>query len=370
MIDRIVLFPYYLTLKIRNALYNSGRKPSAKASVPTICVGGITVGGTGKTPFTEMILRVLQNSPEWKERNVAVLSRGYKRNSTGFQIVKQNGTTRKYGDEPMQIKRKFPSTTVAVCRNRVEGCDYLTHPDKSVVCSEEGIKPADMIILDDAYQARELRASLNIVLVDYNRPIFKDMLLPMGMLRDIPERLFDADIVVVTKCPSDLHDSEREDFAKGLKYKDYDFPASSMVTAPNGRRQLLLFATVDYLPFVPLTDKTETRFVYSKSIVLFTGIAQDAPLFYYLTDKYRVVERLIFPDHHQYVWADFDKIIRALQENPTAGAVTTEKDAQRLMDFHKLEEPLPSRVFYAPISMRFLDPTEEQLFAERITGLV
>lgn len=357
MIDKIILFPYYIVLKSRDILYKKGKIESAKASVPTICVGGITVGGTGKTPFTEMVIRMLGESPKWKERKLAVLSRGYKRKSTGFQIVKEDGSCSEYGDEPLQIKRKFPEMTVAVCRDRAEGAGILT--------SQEG---AELIILDDAYQARELRASMNIVLVDYNRPIFKDMLLPMGELRDLPERLYDADIVVVTKCPTDLQDSERDEFAKGLGYKDYFLP-SCYVTSKNGKRQLLLFATTEYLPFKALNDKTEPRFMYSNRLVMFSGIAKDTQLFDYLTGSYKILQRFVFPDHHQYSWADLDRVSRTLLENPTACAVTTEKDAQRLPESALKEEPLLSRLFIAPIRMRFLDAAEEVLFAEALEAL-
>ncbi len=351
------MFPYYLVLKSRDSLYRKGKKTSATASVPTICVGGITVGGTGKTPFTEMVVEMLGKSPKWKDRRLAVLSRGYRRKTAGFRLVLPDGTAAEYGDEPLQIKRKFPEMTVAVCRNRAEGAEILA--------SREG---AELIVLDDAYQARELKAGLNIVLVDYNRPVFKDRLLPMGELRDLPERLYDADVVVVTKCPVDLQDSERESFALGLGYGDYSMP-SCLVTAKGGKRQLLLFATTEYLPFKTLNDKTDPRFMYSKRLIMFSGIAKDSQLYEYLSGSYKIIRRFVFPDHHRYSWADLDKVSRSLLENPTACAVTTEKDAQRLPESALTEEPLLSRLFVAPIKMRFLDSAEEVLFAQVLEGL-
>ena len=162
---------YRLILAIRHLAYNKGWKKSFKAEVPTICVGNITVGGTGKTPHTEMILRKLLESDRWGYSNIAVLSRGYKRKSKGFQIVDRESTARFAGDEPLQIARKFPSVTVAVDKDRIHGCQQLK---------------ADIIVLDDAFQYRRLNPSLNIVLVDYNRPIFKDKLMPWGRLRDLP----------------------------------------------------------------------------------------------------------------------------------------------------------------------------------------
>lgn len=368
MLDRILLFPYYLSLKIRDRLYTGGTIESSVADVPTVCIGGITVGGTGKTPFTEMVLRMLDRSPRWKDSNKAVLSRGYRRKSKGFQLVSDTGLSSSFGDEPLQMKRKFPDVNVAVCRDRALGCDCLCHPEKNLVTAKAGIPPADIIVLDDAYQARELRASLNVVLVDYGRPVTEDMLLPFGRLRDLYERMYDADIVVVTKCPSDLRESERNDFAKVLEYKDYSYPSPD-VTAPNGKRQQLLFATVEYQPFEPFMPGSDSRYLYSKRVVMFSGIAGDTNLYRHLSDRYNIVRRLAFPDHHPYTRSDIDKIIKPLQDDPTVWAVTTEKDVQRLLDIPEIEEPLRSRLFYAPISMRFIDSSEEAVFSERLLKL-
>ena len=172
MLDKILLAPYYLTLKLRHACYDHGIFKVGTCEVPTICVGNITAGGTGKTPHTEMILRTLLRSDDWAFRNIAVLSRGHKRNSGGFQLVEKDGKVKEYGDEPLQIKRKFPGITVAVDRQRIKGCDILCHPEKLKTerrarkCSGSSIPPADLIVLDDAFQYRTLRAYFNIVLVD------------------------------------------------------------------------------------------------------------------------------------------------------------------------------------------------------------
>ena len=130
MLDRIILFPYTIALAIRNAVYRKGSKKVRKAEVPTICVGNITVGGTGKTPHTELILKTLLESETWGGRNVAMLSRGYKRASKGFQQVMMFDSARMCGDEPLQIRKKFPIVTVAVDADRIEGCDFLVHPEK------------------------------------------------------------------------------------------------------------------------------------------------------------------------------------------------------------------------------------------------
>ena len=201
MIDKILLFPYYAILKLRNSLYDKGIRKIHRAEVPTICVGNIAAGGTGKTPHTEMILRELLSSSKWRGKSIAVLSRGYRRESKGFQQVKENGSATMFGDEPMQIKKNFPEVTVAVDKNRIEGCRFLTHPEELKSsrsgrrCWEKDMPAADIIVLDDAFQYRKLRADLNIVLVDYNHPLHKDHLIPLGRLRDLPERIEDADII-------------------------------------------------------------------------------------------------------------------------------------------------------------------------------
>ena len=227
MIDKILLFPYAITLAIRDLLYRKGWKKARKAEVPTVSVGNITVGGTGKTPHVEMILRLLQQSPEWCDKQLAVLSRGYKRDSTGFQQVTAEGSAAMYGDEPMQIKKKFPGVVVAVDKKREQGCDLLAHPEKLTGrrwekrCWNREFKPADYILLDDAFQYRRLKPPKSVVLVDSNRPVQKDMLLPLGRLRDLPERIYDADALIVTQCPAALDETARAAFVRDLGFTDF-----------------------------------------------------------------------------------------------------------------------------------------------------
>ena len=186
MIDKILLFPYYLTLKTRHFLYDHEIRKVSRSAIPSIGIGNITVGGTGKTPHTEMIVRMLLRSEKWGGKNVAVLSRGYKRRLKGFQIVEADGSARDFGDEPLQVKKKFPGITVAVDKNRVEGSRILSDPQsflqskKSRKCRTKEFEKADVLVLDDCFQFRALRPDLSVVLVDYNRPTFKDRLLPIG----------------------------------------------------------------------------------------------------------------------------------------------------------------------------------------------
>lgn len=369
MIDKFLLFPYYTVLKIRHGMYNKGFLfKSREAEVPTICIGNITAGGTGKTPHVEMLLRALQRSDDWGFRNVAVLSRGYKRKSRKFQQVTSGGTATFYGDEPVQIKKKYPAVTVAVDKDRIEGCSFLCHPEllqdskKARKCVDKDFAPAELIVLDDAFQYRRLKASYNIVLVDYNRPVNKDMLLPFGRLRDLPSRLRAADAVIVTKCPHYMEDPDRADFLSQLGYSDFD-PERCEAVNRKGAVQKVYFTCINYQPLVQIYEEGDTRYIYSKKLILFSGIAKDMPLRRFLSDKYKIVKRFSFKDHHSYTSSDIRTFETASHANPTAAIATTEKDAQRLVDCRKVTPRLKERLFQVPIEVAFLSELEEAVFA-------
>ena len=328
---------YGTLLAIRHFCYDKGWKKSCRASVPTICIGNITVGGTGKTPHTEMVLRKLLQSDDWAYSNLAVLSRGYKRKSKGFQLVPRDGTALLYGDEPLQMAKKFPAVTVAVDKDRVRGCGKLAD--------------AHLIVLDDAFQYRRLKADINVVLVDYNRPVHKDTLLPWGRLRDLKSRLKAADMVIVTKCPAYVDDWERSQWVKYLRLSP---------------EQKLFFTTLTYGAPEPVFPEGDARYTYSKRLVLFTGIANDAPLRSYLSDTYKIVRRIGFPDHHKYTRADIGTLKAAVKEFPTACLVTTEKDAQRIVDVKNVPEELRLRMFQIPVEAAFLTPEEDAAFTETL----
>ena len=322
MIDRILLAPYYLALKFRHFLYDHGILKSVRASVPTVCFGNITVGGTGKTPHTEMTLRTLLSMEEAGGRHFAVLSRGYRRKSRGFQQVTADSTASFSGDEPLQMKLKFPEVTVAVDADRVEGCGFLSRPEKLKTskrgrkCVNKEFLPADLIVLDDAFQHRSLKPDLSILLIDWNRPVMTDHLLPIGRLRDLKERVAAADAVIVTKCP------------------------------------------------------TFIRYVYSKRAILATGIANDTPLRSFLAGQYRIVQHLVFGDHHRFSMSDIRAICSAADSEPTAVVVTTEKDAQRLRGMKKIPETLRKRMFQVPIEAVFLTEHETAIFRKLLQDLL
>ena len=367
MIDKILLFPYWLSLKLRHFFYDSGLRKVSSADVPTICIGNITVGGTGKTPHTEMLIRTLLQDEEWGSRSIAVLSRGYKRKTKGFQQVTSDGTALAYGDEPLQIKKKFPGITVAVDKSRTEGCDFLAHPDKLQTtkkgkkCIDKGLPAADLIILDDAFQHRALKPTLSIVLVDYNRPIFKDHLLPMGRLRDLPERIAAADIVIVSKCPNDVNAWEKCTWAENLGIRNFD-AASCSGTRRNGKKQHIFFSTITYDAAEAVFPEGNPRYIYTNRLVLFSGIANDTPLLSYLSSDYKIVRHFKFPDHHKFSRADINTIASAAKEFPTSVIMTTEKDCQRIRDCHKIKEELKQRMFYSPIKTAFLTENEKEKF--------
>lgn len=367
MIDKILLFPYWLSLKLRHFFYDSGLRKVSSADVPTICIGNITVGGTGKTPHTEMLIRTLLQDEEWGSRSIAVLSRGYKRKTKGFQQVTSDGTALAYGDEPLQIKKKFPGITVAVDKSRTEGCDFLAHPDKLQTtkkgkkCIDKDLPAADLIILDDAFQHRALKPTLSIVLVDYNRPIFKDHLLPIGRLRDLPERIAAADIVIVSKCPNDVNAWEKCTWAENLGIRNFD-AASCSGTRRNGKKQHIFFSTITYDAAEAVFPEGNPRYIYTNRLVLFSGIANDAPLLSYLSSDYKIVRHFKFPDHHKFSRADINTIASAAKEFPTSVIMTTEKDCQRIRDCHKIKEELKQRLFYSPIKTAFLTENEKEKF--------
>ena len=323
------------------------------AAVPTICVGNITVGGTGKTPHSELILRMLQESDRWGNSNLAVLSRGYKRKSKGFQIVSRDSSAAFAGDEPLQIARKFPAVTVAVDKNRVEGCGKLAGaPDDGSLPA--GTSPADIIVLDDAFQYKRLHASLNIVLVNYRRPLDTDRLLPFGRLRDLPSRIADADMVIITKCPAELEEGEREAWRARLG-----------LTA----EQPLLFTTVEYGEPVPVFAEADPRYNYSKTVVLFSGIADDSLLKAHLSDTYKIVEALKFPDHHAYSRGDIVQLAATVRKYPTAALLTTEKDAVRMLDCKSVPAEIRQRLFAVPVQAEFIDAADRELLAARLNAL-
>ena len=352
--SKILLFPYWMALKIRHFLYDKGICKSTGYPIPVICVGNITVGGTGKTPHTEMIIRMVQD-----KYRIAVLSRGYKRKTKGFRIASATDTFAQVGDEPLQIKQKFPNILVAVCEDRRTGIEKLLalpEPGNGI----EGPFRPQMIILDDAFQHRKVKPSHNIVLINWNNPIFSDNLLPLGRLRDLPEQIKRADSVIVTKSPRfGEHD--------GI----IDAPLAAQQIAPVAKEwrgklglrddQKLCFSSIFYgTPMAVSPADADNRYIYSSSAVFFTGIANDTEFRNHIVGSYKVLDSIKFPDHCNFTRSNIKEINNWAAKYPTSVVLTTEKDSKRLIGNPYLSAELKKRLFYIPIEVRIL-PMETKL---------
>ncbi len=337
ILSLILLGPYWLVLAIRQRRYRTGKKNHASFPMPVISVGNITVGGTGKTPMAEYLIEALS-----ADHRVAVLSRGYRRRTRGFRMVETTSTAEASGDEPLQMKRKFPQTIVAVDRNRKQGIEtLLTLPN-----------PPDAVILDDGFQQMDVRPSHNLLLISYERPVNRDRLLPFGRLRDLPKRVADADAVIFTKCPDWLDEEDRARLR-----------AENKVTP----EQPVFFTRMDYgEPKAVFEGIGNNRYIYAKEVILFTGIANPKPLAASLTDRYEQIWQKHFPDHHYFTRADLRTLWHAACAHPLSVLMTTEKDAQRLLHNRFVTEEMKERLFYLPVRTAFLTVAEETAFLKYI----
>lgn len=352
IIVKILLWPlsvvYGAVVCVRNWLFDRGILPSEEFETPVISVGNITVGGTGKTPFTEYLIRSLK-----EEHKLGVLSRGYKRKSSGYRLLTKNDTPVTVGDEPYQMKRKFPDVTVAVDANRRRGIRQLMKLEKG--------KP-DLIILDDAFQHRYVQPLINILLVDYNRNITDDHLLPIGQMREPKRSMRRADVIVVTKCPDSITPMDMRFIRKNINPYPY---------------QCLWFTKLGYGEMVPLFPHKKkhnalTLSDLSKSSVLaLTGIASPAPFISYLEQHVAKVESLPFRDHHHYSQSDMDRIAKSFEEMEGAQKyiLTTEKDAVRLMTCETFPEALKNKIYYIPLTITFVRDEATQ-FETRLRKLL
>ena len=345
--SKILLFPYWLALKARHFLYDKGIKKSHSYPIPVICLGNITVGGTGKTPHTEMIIRMLES-----KYRIAVLSRGYKRKTKGFRIAAPGDTFAQIGDEPLQIKHKFPHITVAVCEDRCKGIESLLALPEPAAGVEGPFRP-QLIILDDAFQHRRVKPSHSIVLVNWHRPIFNDNLLPIGRLRDLPEQIRRAQSVIVTKSPL---------FGEHDGIIDYELAAQQLApVAQEWRKNLqlrddqqLCFSSIFYDEPLPVDPEADNRYLYAQSAIFFTGIASDTEFRNHIVGRHKVLDSIKFPDHCNFSKGDIREINNWAAQDPTSAVYTTEKDSKRLIGNPYLSEELKKRLFYIPIKTEII----------------
>jgi tetraacyldisaccharide 4'-kinase len=337
----IVLYPisllWGLVAEFRNFLYDSGILSTREFKMPVICVGNITVGGTGKTPHTEYLIGLLKET-----YSIAVLSRGYKRKSRGFRYVLPTSPVSDSGDEALQVAMKHPDITVAVDRNRVAGVDRIIND-----------KPeTEVIILDDGYQHRRITPGFTILLTSYERLITKDSLLPYGNLRESFNNINRAEVILVTKSPSDLSAIQRRIIVKDIAKAAY---------------QSLYFTTVLYRDPQPVFSGTKqyNPDEYPRNttgVLLLTGIADPAPLASYVSKFADELITLSFPDHHEFRPADLRRINDAFGSLASRQCLilTSEKDAARLREITTFAGPLKQAFHYIPIGIGFLNDDKDE----------
>ncbi|HQV50772.1 MAG: tetraacyldisaccharide 4'-kinase [Flavobacteriales bacterium] len=336
---RILLAPFTLlhaaVLRIRHLLYDTGVIRPVRPAIPTIAIGNLALGGTGKTPMMELVLRILKGTEQ-----IATLSRGYGRKGSDLHEVNANDATALSGDEPVQVKRNFPQVHVFVGADRIAG----------IVAIQEQLPDVSAVVLDDALQHRKVNAGLNILLTTWQRPYCDDVLFPAGTLRDLRYRAEAAQVIVVTKCPSLPSDTEQDKWRHRLRIDAH---------------QQLFFSGIEYESLRPYSDPVAVKGEKPK-ILLFTGIADPRPLLLHVRSLADSVEHIAFKDHHAFTSKDLHHLATVFGKFAPGPKmlVTTEKDAARLGSVIRGSalEGLPLYV----IGMRAVILNEPERFAELI----
>lgn len=333
---------YGLAVTMRHKFFDWGFLPSEEFDIPIVCVGNLTVGGTGKTPHTEFLVGLL--SPYY---NVAVVSRGYKRKTKGFVLATINSSCKQIGDEPKQIKLKYPNIPLAVCEKRAEGIRRLRelHPE------------VNLVILDDAFQHRYVESWVNIILMDYTKPIYKDRLIPLGRLRDTKKQLARANFVITTKCPDNIKPIDTRVVFKSLELYPY---------------QSLFFTKIISEAPVPLFPEYRQRVPYKgQDVVVMAGIANPDPFIEETEKKFNIVDFLIYPDHYAYKTRDLQYMKEALAKGSgDAIILTTEKDAVKLFNSKKIPDDLRKKLYFVPVHVAFVDLIEHNSKEEFLKKLL
>lgn len=315
---------YGIIIFFRHLLYDNKVFSSKKYNFPVICIGNVSVGGTGKTPMTEFLIQFLKDFYK-----IGIVSRGYKRTTKGVRLAKQGDTAQSIGDEPSQYFRKYSSIPLVVAENRQEGISYL----------RENNLDNQLILLDDAYQHRAVTPSYSIVLTAYYQLFTKDFLLPTGSLRDLKTRVSKADSIIVTKCPSDLSSEEMQCIKEEIQaYTDRNVYFTGI------RYSSQVFSSVE--------TKTLTDFI-QEEFTLVVGIAEPTPLIEYLQQFTKNFQVMKFPDHHTFTKAQLAEI------KQRGRILTTEKDFVRLCD------DIPT-AFYVPIQPFFINKDDEITFKSHL----
>ena len=332
---KIFLYPFALIygalVWLRNRLYDSGFFSSVEFSVPVISVGNLSVGGTGKTPHVEYLIRLLQY-----QYKVATMSRGYKRRTQGFLLADESANALRIGDEPMQYHMKFPDVAVSVAEERMTGIPSLV----------QKVPDVDVVLLDDAYQHRSVKPGLNILITDFSKPFYDDFILPYGRLREGRTAYKRANVIIVSKCPPDLSKAA----AGEIREKINPLP-----------KQHLFFSTIQYdQPYDLFTG--ETASLEGKSALLVCCIAKPQPLIDHTEALAGQVHVLSYPDHHYFLSKDMEEIKETYDNWDVTNKVivTTEKDATRLHLQKEKLSALNTQVIVLPIEISFLFHEGEQ----------
>lgn len=340
---RFLLIPfallYWLAIAIRNLLFDLKILKSSSFALPLICVGNLSVGGTGKSPMVEYLVRLLS-----KDFRVATLSRGYKRKTTGYALADDNSTALEIGDEPMQFHLKFPDVPVAVGEQRLEAIPQLLHDRPET----------EVIILDDAFQHRSVISGFNILLTEQDNLFTNDFYLPTGQLRDQKGSAKRAQVIIVTKCDPALSLPDRDKLVREVA---------------TDQSQSVFFTTIEYGELYHINSKLPYFLPENIEALLVTGIANPTPLKNYLEARTKSYDMLQYPDHHIFTIDDLKEIRKKFRQIQSTEKIilTTEKDAVRLVKFRSELADLP--LYIIPIRHHFLFD-EEAKFNSLVTTFI
>lgn len=327
----IISWIYTMVITIRHRLYDWGVFKSHTFDIPIICVGNITVGGTGKTPMVEYLIATLSS-----DYRIAVLSRGYGRRTRGYREVQTSDSYLDVGDEPLQMKLKSPDTVVVVSEDRVAGIERIRkeHPEVT------------LIVMDDGFQHRKVKAKVNIILIDSTRPVDDDKMLPLGRLRDLRSRLSAAHLFIVTKCSDEMTPLDKRLWRNKLRSVAY---------------QKVYFSRIESRRVSPLFEFDDREEVnYGQQAILLSGIGNPRPFVREAEVRFNVVDKMLFGDHHHFTAEDMRRLYDKLKHNPRAVIIMTEKDAVRLRR-SKLPEPLMRAMYFLPIHIDFVEGPDTDL---------
>ena len=335
-IRRILSWIYTLVVVTRHRLYDWGVLKSYSFDIPIVCVGNITVGGTGKTPTAEFILSSLTG-----HYTMAILSRGYGRLTKGYREVTVEDNYTDVGDEPLQMKLKYPEVVVVVCEDRVAGIERIRNEHPEV----------NLIIMDDGFQHRRVRPKVNVIIVDSTRPYDNDNMLPLGRLRDVPSRLKEGHIFIVSKCSDTMSPIDKRIWYNKLRSIAY---------------QKVFFSNIETLGIEPIYDfDNREEPYYAQQAILVSGIGNPRPFIREAETRFTVVDKVIFPDHHRFTADDLKQIYEVFNKHPRAIILTTEKDAVRLRRA-RMPERMMRAMYYQPIAMRLIDGPDRDNFVESL----